>query len=179
MPCRGQPALDTKTGVKGCGSGGGAGGGVGRVVSQPGTGLMCEYSLNFSELSFSSTPAENGAGSVPQMGSGDKGDLNRVPGEGGAVPSSASLSCTPTHLGVPHLGSCPGWLFSWPATHPGLPSVCQSLCSMQNSGIHGQRWPQLRSGSPGASPSPGGDWLCPTLCWYKRKLSRGGEGSGA
>ena len=58
--------------------------GVGRVVSQPGTGLMqCEYSLNFSELSFSSTPVKNGAGSAPQMGSGDKGDLNRVPGEGG------------------------------------------------------------------------------------------------
>ena len=43
-----------------------------------------------------------------------------------------------------------------------------------------EKWePQLRSGSPGASPSPGGAWLCPTLCWYKRKLSRGGEGSGA
>lgn len=136
MPGRGQRALDTKTGVQGRGSGAG---GVGRVVSQPGTGLMCEYSLNFSELSFSSTPAKNGTGSVPQMGSGDKGDLNRVPGEGGAVPSSASLSCTPSHLGVPHLGSCPGWLFSWPATHPGLPSVnlsaqCKILAFMGRDG---------------------------------------------
>ena len=107
----------------------GVGVGVGRVVSQPGTGLMwCEYSLNFSELSFSSTPVKYGAGSAPQMGSGDKGELNRVPGESGTVPSSASLSCTPAPLGEPHRGSCPGWLFSWPATHPGLPSVCQSLC---------------------------------------------------
>ena len=94
----------------------GVGVGVGRVVSQPGTGLMwCEYSLNFSELSFSSTPVKNGAGSAPQMGSGDKGDLNRVPGEGGAVPSSASCLVHPHPWGnliwaAVQDGSSPGLL---------------------------------------------------------------------
>lgn len=137
-----------------------------------GARCQCEYSC----LNFSSSPAPitHGVASdpAPQMDPGDKGDLNRVPGVGGAVPGSLSLSCAPL---LP--GSSPGLL---------LTLGCRLSISLwappapyKISAFTGRERPQLRSGSPLASPSPGGAWLCPPLCWFKRKTGMGGEGSGA
>ena len=112
------------------------------------------------------------------MGSGEKRDLSRVPGEGEAASRSTPSSCAPPPQRQPSA------VISYPAGHPGLPSVCLPI-SLRGPpspakilAFTGRAWSQLRSGSPGASPLPGGAWLRPILCWYKRKKGQGREGVG-
>lgn len=159
-----------------------------RDASQPGTkqsGLgaqrWCESGrpFTFSELCFFSTPsAKDGLvlALPPTWAPGTKeicaGSLGRV---------KLHLVQRPS-LGHPYPKGTPSAVISYPAAHPRLPSVCLSIplwgppAPYEILAFTGRAWSQLRSGSPGASPSPGGTWLCPVLCRYKRKRRQGKEG---